>query len=87
MKAKQKYSMLDYRLTDTLEMTYSKNRKKVTAVKNRLLSRSIKDATLYALPSFILEDALVVIQDGDLKQVKQLYLLDAHRQSFKTFEI
>ena len=87
MKAKQKYSMLDYRLTDTLEMTYSQNRKKVTAVKDRLLSRSIKDSTLYALPSFVLEDALVVIQDGDLKQIKQLYLLDAHRQSFKTFEI
>ena len=79
--------MLDYRLTDTLEMTYSQNRKKVTAVKDRLLSRSIKDSTLYALPSFVLEDALVVIQDGDLKQIKQLYLLDAHRQSFKTFEI
>ena len=87
MKAKQKHSMLDYRLTDTLEMTYSQNRKKVTAVKDRLLSRSIKDSTLYALPSFVLEDALVVIQDGDLKQIKQLYLLDAHRQSFKTFEI
>ncbi len=77
--------MLEYRLTDVLEMNFSKNRKTLQAVKRKLLHRPIKDSNLYPLASFVLEDALVVIQDGDLKTIKELYLLDAHRESFRTF--
>ena len=72
---------------DVLEMNYSRNLKSLKALKQKLLNRSIKDSNLYPLPSFILEDALVVIQDGDLKQVKELYLLNAHQETFKTFGI
>ncbi len=70
MKSRRKNEMLEYRLTDALEMNYSKNQKTLQAVKQKLLQRSIKDLNLYPLPSFILEDALVVIQDGDLKEIK-----------------
>ena len=79
--------MLDYRLTDVLEMNFSKNRKILHAVKEKLLGRPIKDSNLYSLPSFVLEDALVVIQDGDLKQIKELYLLNAHEESFRSIGI
>ena len=79
--------MLEYRLMDALEMNYSNNRKILKAVKQKLLDRSIKDSNLYPLPSFVLEDALVVIQDGDLKQVKELYLLNAHTETFQKFGI
>ena len=79
--------MLEYRLIDVLEMNFSKNQKMLQAVKRKLLRRTIKDSNLYPLPSFVLEDALVVIQDGDLKTIKELYLLDAHKESFRTFGI
>ena len=82
-----KSKTLDYRLTDVLEMKYSKSKRVLQAVKRMLLHRSIKDSNLYPLPSFILEDALVVIQDGDLKNVRALYLLNAHTESFRTFVI
>ncbi|OGW86853.1 MAG: hypothetical protein A3C35_07705 [Omnitrophica bacterium RIFCSPHIGHO2_02_FULL_46_11] len=68
-------------------MNYSKNKVNVEAVKQKLLRQPIKDSTLYPLPSFVLEDALVVIQDGDLKKIKNLYLLDSHRQLFQVFGI
>ena len=87
MIPKKRNAMLEYRLTDALEMNYSKNRKILKALKQKLLNRSIKDSNLYPLPSFVLEDALVVIQDGDLKQIKELYLLNAHQETFKTFGI
>ena len=79
--------MLEYRLTDALEMNFSKNRKTLQAVKRKLLHRPIKDSNLYPLPSFVLENALVVIQDGDLKTIKELYLLNAHQESFRMFGI
>ncbi len=79
--------MLEYRLTDALEMNYSKNQKTLQAVKQKLLHRSIKDTNLYPLSSFVLEDALVVIQDGGLKEIRQVYLLNVHEESFRTFGI
>ena len=87
MKSKRKNELLDYRLTDVLEMNFSKDQKTLRAVKRKLLHRPIKDSNLYSLPSFILEDVLVVIQDGDLKEIKQLYLLNAHKESLRKFEI
>ena len=74
-------------MTDALEMNYSKSKINLEAVKQKLLHRPIKDSTLYPLPSFALEDALVVIQDGDLKTIRNLYLLDSHRQSFQVFDL
>ena len=83
----RKNKLLEYRLADVLEMNYSKSKTNLEAVKQRLLRRPIKDSNLYPLPSFVLENALVVIQDGDLKKIKCLYLLNAHRQSFQVFGI
>ena len=79
--------MLEYRLTDALEMNYSKNLKAIRRVKRKLLCRRVKDFNLYPLLSFVLEDALVVIQDGDWKQIKELFLLNAHTKSFQIFAI
>lgn len=87
MNQKIRNAMLEYRLMDTLEMNYSRNRKLLKKVKRELLDKPIKDSNLYPLPSFVLEDALVVIQDGDLKQVKELYLLNAHHETFQKFGI
>ena len=79
--------MLEYRLTDVLEMNFSKNQRTLRAIKRKLLHHFVRDANLYPLPSFVLEDVLVVIQDGDLKKIKQLYLLNAHQESFRKFGI
>ena len=84
---KTKDSMLEYRLTDLLEMSYSKRKKVLDKVKRKLLSRPIKDMNLYPLSTFALEDTLVVIQDGHPKQIKELYLLDRDKESFQTFGI
>ena len=87
MKPKRKNQMLEYRLTDTLEINFSEDQKVLQAIKKKLLSRPIKDSNLYLVPSFILEDVLVVVQDGYFKTIKELYLLNSHKESFRTFGI
>ena len=79
--------MLEYRLTDALEMHYSRNQKVLEAIKCKLLGHPIRDFNLYPLLSFALENALVVVQNGNPKRIKQFYLLNAHRESFQTFRI
>ncbi len=78
-------AILDYQLTDVLEMNFSKKSEVLNHVKSALLSRPIKDFNLYSLSSFILEDALVAIGNNDLDQIKHLYLLDAASETFKTY--
>ena len=87
MNMRERNEMLEYRLTDALEMNYSKNRQALRIIKRKLLRDRVKDPNLYPLPSFVLEGALVVIQNGDSKRVKELYLLDARKESFRTFRI
>lgn len=80
-----KHKLLDYRLTDVLEMKCSKHRKLLKAIKEKLLSRPIQDANLHLLPSFALDRNLVVIQNRDSKEAHQLYLLDSHKGSYREF--
>ena len=87
MKLKGYRRILDYQLTDVLEMKYSKDRKALKLMKQKLTNGPIKDPNLYSLPSFVLEDKLVVIQDGDAKKIKHLYLLNSHNQSCELFRI
>ena len=87
MRTKEKDKMLEYRLMDVLEMTYSRNKQALESIKGALLARAIKDSNLYSLPSFVLEDALVVIQNGDLKKIKKFYLLNSHKESFQAFPV
>ena len=87
MKIKRDGDMLEYRLIDTLELNYSKQPEAVSIVIKKLLGRPIKDFNLYPLSSFALEDALVVVQNGHSKQIKKLYLLNAHKRSFRIFSI
>ena len=79
--------MLDYRVTDILEMNYSENHQLLEAVKSELLSRSIKDKHLYPLFTFVLEDVLVAIHNGLPKPCRQLFLLNSHQKSFRTFDL
>ena len=72
---------------DVLEMNYSKDRRALSAIKRKLLARPIKDSNLYPVSSFMLEDALVVIQERPQKQVREFYLLNAHKGSFETFGV
>ena len=82
MKKRVRDHLLEYRLTDVLEMTYSKNRSTLQKIKRELLNGSVKDSNLYPLSSFILGNALVVIQNGHSKPIARFYLLNPHRQSF-----
>ncbi len=82
---KTKNALLDYQLTDTLEMNYSKKPSILDAVKGVLLARPIKDFNLYPLSSFVLEDALVVMGNSDLSKIKHLYILDAVSESFQFY--
>ncbi len=84
---KTKNALLDYQLTDTLEMNYSKKPDVLDAVKSVLLARPIKDFNLYPLSSFVLEDALVVMGNSDLGKIKHLYILDAISESFQFYRI
>ena len=87
MEKRKHDSMLDYRVTDVLEMNYSENHKMLEAVKSELLSRSIKDKRLYPLFTFVLEDMLVVIHNGLPRECKQLFLLNSHEKSFRIFDL
>ena len=73
--------MLEYRLMDILEMYYSENQNAREIVKNKLLTRPIKDKHLYPLFTFVLEDTLVVIQDGIPKRPTRLLFLNPHDTS------
>lgn len=82
---KTKIAALNYQLTDVLEMNFSTNPEAIEVIKQTLFARSIKDFNLYSLSSFVFEDALVVIQNGDSNQVKRLHLLNSQDESFKTY--
>jgi hypothetical protein len=82
---KTKHAILHYQLNDVLEMHFSKKKEAINIVKEILLRRPIKDFNLHWLFSFVLEDALVVIRDGDLDRIKRLYLLNADSEAFKTY--
>lgn len=79
--------MLDYRLTDVLEMNYSDERSALKSVKDRMLKRPIKNKTILPLFTFVLEDMLVVIHRGVPKRPRELFLLDARQKSFQTLEL
>ena len=81
----EKHELLSYRLTDMLEMSFSKDKRLLSRVKKKLLSRPIKDSNLYLLPSFVLDQNLVVIQNGHYRKVHQLYLLNSHKGSYREF--
>ena len=82
---KTKNVILDYQLSDVLEMNYSKKMEVIKAMKQVLLDRSIHDFNLYALSSFVLEDALVVMREGDFNQIRRLYLLDSSSETYKIY--
>ena len=83
----EKYKMLEYRLTDILEMNYSKHTDLLKKVKTELLSQPPKNSNLYPLDGFILDRSLVVIQNGHSKKVSELYLLNAREGSFEKVSI
>jgi hypothetical protein len=70
-----------------LEMNYSRNPSTLKTIQEKLLSRPIRDTSLHLPASFVLEDALVVIRTNGLREIKVLYLLDAHRESFRSFNL
>lgn len=80
---KRNDSMLDYRLTDILEMEYSTNEKHLKLVKSKLLSSPVRNHQLELLSTFTLEDKLVVIQRGITRRLKKLFLLNSKRKSFQ----
>lgn len=82
---KTKNANLNYQLTDVLEMHFSKKQNVIGTIKNILLDRPIKDFNLHALFSFVLEDALVVIREGDFNGIKRLYLLNSSRETHQTY--
>ena len=82
---KTKSAILDYQLTDVLEMNYSKNPAALKAIKQTLLAGPIKDFNVHSLSSFILENTLVIIHSGDLSRVKRVYFLDSTAETFKTY--
>lgn len=81
---KTKIAALNYQLTDVLEMHYSTNPEAIKTFQQALCLRPVQDFNLYSLFSFAFEDAVVVIQNGNPKSVKRLYLLNSNDQSFKT---
>ena len=90
IKTKEKNKLLEYCLTDVLEMNYPGDQKAVQNIKGKLLARPIKDPNLYTPPSFILEDVLVVIQNGnfkDIKDIKEVFFLRSDPKSFKAVKI
>lgn len=82
-KKQSAYGMLEYRLTDLLEMKYSSDPKQILSIKAKLLSRPVRNKNLHHLPTFILEDALVVIQGKVRRRPKRLFLLDSAKQTFR----
>ena len=87
MGSMEEQGMLKYCLADALEINYSRQKRVVETVLKKLLKRPIKDFNLYPFRSFALEDALVVIQDGNGRQPRELYLLDALKGSFRIYSI
>lgn len=82
---KTKNANLNYQLTDVLEMHFSKKYEVIKTIKDVLLNRPIKDFNLHALFSFALEDALVVIREGDFNGIRRLYLLNSSAEMHKTY--
>lgn len=84
---KTKNAILNYQLMDVLEMHFSKKQDMVKAIKKVLLNRPIKDFNLYALFSFTLEDALVVIREGNFSHIRRLYLLNSNSETYETYSL
>lgn len=81
------HTLLDYQLTDALEVHFSKKKHILADVKELLLNRPIKQFNLTSLPSFKLEDTLVAIQQRDLGPLNLLYLLNAEKKSVACYRI
>lgn len=80
-------STLDYLVTDFLEMHFSQDQEMLFRVKKQLFSKRIKVRELHSLPCFILERAIVVVQDGPVQEPAELLLLNAKEHSFRTFAL
>ncbi len=80
-----KLAALHYQLKDVLEMNYSTNLDAIKAFKKVLFARPVEDFNLYSLSSFGFEDAVAVIQNGQSKPIKRLYVLNSQTESFKIY--
>ena len=85
--AQRAIKLLEYCLNDVLEMNYPGDQRTIQNVKEKLLARPINDPNLYAPPSFILEDVLVVIQNGNFKKIREVFFLKTGSESFKAVKI
>ena len=84
---RERQKMLDYRLTDVLEMNCSKHVHLIKEIKAKLFARPLRDFNLYPLNGFVLDRVLVVIQNGRPRSIHELYLLNAHRGSLRKISI
>lgn len=82
---KTKLTALNYQLKDVLEMNYSTNPGIIKAFKKVLFARAVQDFNLYSLSSFGFEDAVTVIQNGQSKPIKRLYVLNSETESFHIY--
>ncbi len=82
-----KTSILKYLLTDFLEMHFSPKQKILEAVQEKLLDQKIRQEELHSLPAFSLEDTLVVVRNGNSKEMKELFLLNPADETFRIFRL
>ena len=87
MGVRSGWDSLEYRLTDVLEMHYSKDGRVLRRITEKLLRQRIQDSNLYLLTCFALEGALVVIQNGSRKPLRELYLLNPKSRSFQRIHL
>ena len=83
----KKVSILDYLLTDFLEIHYSKQSGARDKVKRKLASGRRTGKTLHHIPTFALKDTFVSVRNEGSKRPAKIMLLDPHKESFQTYRL
>lgn len=80
-------SILKYLLTDFLEMHFSPRREILKAVRGKLLGKKTRQEELHPLPAFGLEETIVVVRNGNPKEMRELFLLNPADETFQIFRL
>ena len=86
--SKEKRKLLDYQLSDFLELKLGAREKKlISKVKEKILSSPIfKSSNLYEFPAIGTRNACFVLSNGFSRKLRNLYLMDSDG-SFKKIEL